>query len=68
VAIEPGEGRQRAALDLDDRDPEARRVEDEALQRLAPLRDDEKPDRRPSGGEGLLDRAPPGDQLLPFLQ
>jgi hypothetical protein len=43
-------------------------VEDETLQRLAPLRDDEKPDRRPSGGEGLLDRPPPGDQLLPFLQ
>ena len=32
VAIEPGHGRQRAALDLDDRDPQARGVEDQLLE------------------------------------
>ena len=34
VAVEAGERRQRAALDLDDRDPQARRVQDELLEGL----------------------------------
>ena len=34
VAVEAGERRQRAALDLDDRDPQGRGVEDEPLERL----------------------------------
>ena len=38
VAVEAGERGQRAALDLDDRDPQARRVQDELLERLAALR------------------------------
>ena len=54
VAVEPGERGQRAALDLDDRDPQARRVEDEPLERLAALGHDEQPDGRP-----LARRTPP---------
>ena len=64
VAIETGERRQRAALDLDDRDAQRRGVQDDPLERLAPLRSDEQPARRTTGGERLLDRATPGDELL----
>ena len=52
------------ALDLDDRDPEARRVEHEALKRLAPLRDDQEPMGGAASGEGLLDGAAARDELL----
>ena len=44
VAVEAGERRQRPALDLDDRDAQARGVEDELLERVAALRDDQQPD------------------------
>ena len=64
VAVEAGEGGQRAALHLDDRDPQARGVEDELLERLPALRDDEQADRGSPGDERLLDRAAAGDQLL----
>ena len=64
VAVEAGERRQRAALDLDDRDPQARRVEHDLLERLPPLRHDQQPDRRPAGDERLLDRPAAGDELL----
>jgi hypothetical protein len=39
-------------------------VENEAFQRLAPLRDDDEPDRRPARDERLLDRAAAGDELV----
>jgi hypothetical protein len=68
VAVESGERGEGAALDLDDRDPEARGVEDEPLERLAALRYDEQPDRRPPGNEGLLDRATTRDELLARLK
>ena len=64
VTVEAGERRQRPAFDLDDRDPQARRVEDEAFEGLAPLGDDEQPDRGPLRDERLLDGAAAGDQLL----
>jgi hypothetical protein len=43
-------------------------VEHDALECLPALRRDEQPSRRPAGGECLLDRAPAGNQLLPFLE
>ena len=64
VAIEPGDRRQRPALDLDHGDPQARRVEHELLERMAALRDDEQAARLAAGHESLLDRAPAGDDLL----
>ena len=48
VAVEPGEGGQRAALDLDDRDAQGRRVQDDLLQRLPALGRDEQAARRPA--------------------
>ena len=64
VAIEAGDRRQRATLDLDDRDAQASGVEHQLLERLPPLRHDQQAVRRPPGGEDLLDRAATGHQLL----
>ena len=64
VAVEPGDRGQRATLDLDDRDPQARGVEDELLERVPSLRNDEQAMGGPAGGEHLLDRAAAGHQLL----
>src|SRR6185369_16475568 len=64
VTVEAGERGQRPAFELDDRDPQARRVENEALEGLAPLGDDEQPDRGPLRDERLLDGATAGDELL----
>ena len=64
VAIEAGEGRERPALDLDDRDPQARGVQDDPLERLAALRDDQQPTGRPSRDERFLDRPTAGDEFL----
>ena len=64
VAVEPGQRGERAALDLDDRDPQARRVEDELLERLAALGHDEQAASLAAGDERLLDRPAPGHQLL----
>ena len=64
VAVEAGKCGQGATLDLDDRDPEARRVEHEALKRLAPLRDDQEPMGGTASDEGLLDGAAARDELL----
>jgi len=64
VAIEAGERGQGPALDLDDRDTEAGRVQDEPLQRLASLRDDEQAMGRPARDERLLDGATAGDELF----
>jgi hypothetical protein len=64
MTVEPGQGRERPALDLDDRDPQRRRVEHEALECQATLRRHQQPDRGPPGGECLLHRPSAGDQLL----
>jgi len=67
VPVEAGESRERAALDLDDRDPERRRVEDDALERLPAMGHDEQPARGPARGERLLDRVAAGDDLLALV-
>ena len=64
VTVEAGDRGQRAALDLDDGDPQARGVEDELLEGEAALRDHEHALRLASRDECLLDRAAAGDQLL----
>ena len=64
VAVEPGERRQRAAFDLDDRDAQARGVQDDLLERRPALGHDQQSMRRATGDERLLDRAATGDELL----
>ena len=64
VAVEAGQRGQRAALDLDDRDPQARRMEDELLERLTALRHDEQAAGLAAGDERLLDGPAAGDELL----
>lgn len=64
MPIEARQGRERAALQLDDGDAQTGRVKHELLERLAPLWDDQQPDGRTAGGERLLDRAPASNQLL----
>jgi hypothetical protein len=64
VAVEPRERRERPAFDFDDRDPEARGVQDEPLKRFPPRRHDEQAMGGPSRNERLLDRAASRDQLL----
>src|SRR6185503_19602695 len=64
VAVKAGEGRQRAALHLHDRDPEARGMQDESLERLTALRDDEQAMGGPARDERLLDGTPPCHELL----
>ena len=64
MTVEAGDGGQRAALDLDDGDAQARGVQDELLQGQAALRDDEQPLRLAARDECLLDRPAAGDQLL----
>ena len=64
VPIETGEGRQRAAFELDDRDAGARRVEDERLERRATMGHDEEAARLTRRAECFLNRAAAGDQLL----
>jgi hypothetical protein len=66
VAVEAGDRGEGPAFDLDHGDPERRRVEDEALERLAALRNDEQATGRPSGDERFFDRPPSGDELLVF--
>jgi len=64
VTVEASQRGQRPAFDLDDGDPEARRVENESFQRLAALRNDEQAMGRSAGDECLLDRTASGNQLL----
>ena len=56
------------ALDLHDRDAQRRRMEHDLLQRVAAIGDDEQPAGGAPGGEGLLHRPAPGDQLLPVVE
>lgn len=64
MAIKSGEGRQRPSLDLDDRDAQPGRMEDELLEGVPSLRDDEEAIGGATGGEDLLDRTAAGDELL----
>ena len=64
VAVEAGDGGQCAAFDLDDRDSQARRVQDDPLKGLPALGNDEQSHRRPARNEGLLDGPAACDQLL----
>ena len=68
VAVEPGEGGQRPAFHLDDRDAQVGRVEDELLERLPSLGHDQQADGRAAGDERFLDGASTGDQLLALAQ
>ena len=54
VAVEPGERRQRAALDLHDRDAQGRGMQHQLVERRASLRHHQQTAARPSSGEGLL--------------
>jgi hypothetical protein len=64
VPVESGDRRQRAALDLDDRNAKRRRVENQALERVPALRYDEQPPRIATCREGLLDGAAAGNDLV----
>src|SRR2546425_1586812 len=56
VPVEPRKRRQGAAFDLDNWDPKVRRVEDDALERLAAVRNDEQPFRLAPSDERLFHR------------
>ena len=60
----PGQRGQRPALDLDDRDAQARGVQDELLEGLPSLRHDQQSTCLAPRDECLLDRTPTGDQLV----
>jgi hypothetical protein len=64
MAIEAGQGCQRSALDLDDRDPQPGRMEDELFEGAASLRNDDQAVCGPTRCERLFDRAPTRDELL----
>jgi hypothetical protein len=64
MTVETGQGGQGPALDLNDRNPKVRGVEDELLQSLPPLGHHEQPDRLATRQEGLLDGMPAGHDLL----
>jgi hypothetical protein len=64
VAVEAGERGEGAALDLDDRNPQVRCMQDQPLQRLAPLRDDDQAFCLATRDECFLDGSPTRDDLL----
>ena len=68
MSVEAGQRGQRAAFDLDDGDPQGRRVQDQRIERRAPGRHDEEPARLASSRERLLDRAPAGHQLVALIE
>ncbi len=64
VAVEARDRRERPAFDFDDRNPEVRRVKDDALERLSSLGHDEQTVGLASRDERLLDRSAAGYELL----
>ena len=64
VPIEAGDRGEGSPLDLDDRDPKARRVQDEPLEGGPALWHDQESTRGAPRDECLFDRTPPGDELL----
>jgi hypothetical protein len=68
VAIEAGHRGQGPAFDLDDRDPQARGVENEPLEGLAPLRNHQQPNGRSAGHERLLDGSTSGNELFARIE
>ena len=68
VAVEARERRQRAALDLDNRDAQRRGMDRERVEGRAPLRHDQQSERIAARGERLLDGPAARDELLPFAE
>jgi hypothetical protein len=68
MTVEPGQGRESAALHFDDRDAQVGSVQDELLERLAALRDHQQADRLSMGQECFLDGMAARDQLLALAQ
>jgi hypothetical protein len=64
VAVEAGECRERATLDLDDRDAQVGGVEDELLEGRTAIRDDEQAPRRTPRNECFLDGAATRNEFL----
>jgi len=64
VPVEASDRCERSALDLDDRDPQVGRVENEPFEGLPTLRNDEQADGRTTGDECLLDGPASGHELL----
>lgn len=64
VAVEAGHGCQGPALDLDDRDTQARGVQNQPFECLATLGDDQQSTCLASGDERLFDGPATGDQLI----
>ena len=64
MAVKAGERRERPTFDLDDRDPQVRRMQDDPLQRLAALGHHEQPSSGPPRDEGFLHGSAAGDELL----
>jgi hypothetical protein len=64
VAIEPRQLADESTLDLNDRDAQGGGVQDHLLQRVPSLRHHQEADRLAAGGEGLLYRPTPSDDLV----
>jgi hypothetical protein len=64
VSIEARQRGQCPALDLHNRDAQVRGMENELLERLAPLGNDEQANRLAVGDERLFHRVPAGNELL----
>ena len=64
MSVKAGDRRQRPALDFDDGDAQAGRVQDELLQCASPLRDHQQSMCDPAGREDLLDRPSPSYEFL----
>jgi hypothetical protein len=64
VPVEPAEGGQRTALDLDHGDAQGRGVQHEALEGLTAIRHHEQPPGGTASGECLFDGPATGDDLL----
>jgi hypothetical protein len=64
VPIEPGQLADQGALDLNDWDAEGGGVQNHLLEGVASLRHHQEANRLTTGGEGLLYRATPSDDLV----
>ena len=64
MPVKPGHGGQRPALHFNHRDPEARGMQDEFLERHSALRDNQQPDRLAAGDKRLFNRSSTGNELL----
>ena len=67
VPVEAGQGGHRSAFDLDDRDPQAGRVQDELLEGVPALGHDQQPACLAAGDERFLNRTAAGHDLVAGL-